>query len=465
MAKDKNNKPDKKPVTPAPASKKEEKGNKEPITVVQVGDLLDKAGTPNAQKSTLSPDATVMALNGLKTMVHDNPNAAEYYGMSDEAVQKINKFTLAGFATVLAIECATRKSEFAIRMLEKQPEAINAISEYTGVSIDVKALPAPKDGQVTIPSSAVKVTKEAKEKIKKEETMKKAAELDPTKIENEEQLRASLAVILSDMKEPRPYDRIAKVITFYLSYLTFQAEKSDNKDAELEKIKGMSTANLLKQITEVVGPVVYSLEGICRLLRESVDKTKSPVSAFCMFRNSSINPKTGVHIDDNLVADIVKILIVWSGDACVAQQKKLIAASEKIIAAKDPKKDVGVINAEKEKIAKYNANIEYFNNCSEYVTNPSFDLADKFIEAYDDDKHELYASVRRAGRNIFDTYYKGKDMTKANKEALMSNLKNHCGNIINMFRDPLSQSISYKSPAFVDMFPEEGEEKTEPEKK
>lgn len=454
---------DKKVQTPPPAPETKENKDKK-VNVVQMGDLLDKMGQ-QAGSTTLSPDATVMALNGLKSMVHDNPNAAEYYGMSSDAVKNINHFTLIGFATVLANEIEQKKSPFAIRMLASNTEALNTLADITGVRIDIKALPTPnKEGIVEVPSGTIKVSTEAKKKIKEEQKIAKDAILDPTKIENEEQLKASLVAILSDMKEPRPFDRINKAVTFYTSYLTFLAGKDEStKAAKLKEIESMSTADTLRKVAEIAGASVYSLDGICRLLRKTVTDTNSPVSAYCLFRNASINPKTGTTIDDALVADIVKILIIWSSEAGIAEENQKIAESNRV--SEKNKDNIGIVNAEKEKRERFEKNKEYYQSAIDIVSNPSMDLADKFEEAYDDDKHELHANVRRAGKNIFDTYYRGKNMNDVEKDLLKKNLKQYAGIILNMFRDPLSRSIEYTYGNLTEMFKPVTEEKPKEEKK
>ena len=38
------------------------------------------------KRASLSPDATVQALKGLKEMIHDNPNAAAYYNLSEDTI-------------------------------------------------------------------------------------------------------------------------------------------------------------------------------------------------------------------------------------------------------------------------------------------------------------------------------------------------------------------------------------------
>ena len=438
-----------KPATaPKQAPKAEPQKKKEPIKVIQTGEFLDKLQNKNNTPG-LSPDGIVTALNGLKGMIHDNPNAAEYYGLTKETVQGMNKLTVIGFATVLAIEVESGNSKFAIKMLENQPEAINALSEFTGVSINTKALPAPENGVVEVTSDKIITSKETKEKIKKEKEAKKDAVLNPTKIENDEMLQAALIHIISDLKEANPYDRVNKAISFYTSVLEFQASKAKDKDAKLAEIRATSRATLLRKIVEIAGPIAYSLEGIWKILRLTVRETKSPISAFCLFRNSSISAKTSNGADDNLIAEIVKILITWSCETAIAEEQKKIAESERV--KKKHEGNVGIVNAENEKIEKFNGFIKDFKDIIENVNNPNMEIADTLVDAYNDEKHENHALSHRIFDNICSTYYKNVDLSNVDKDILLKNVQQYAGIILNMFNDPLSQSKNYKEANLVDV--------------
>lgn len=437
----KNNR-DKKPTPKVEAAPTSNGKDKTTVEVLQTGDFMKKLTEGGTVTAGLSPDGTVMALNGLKSMIHDNPRAAEYYGLSDDQVKNFNKLTVAGFATVLAIEIVDGKSKFAQKMLANQIEAVNAISEYTGITIDKKLLPAPDEtGAIEVPSDNIKVSKEAEKKIKEEKKIVEKAIADPTKIENDEQLKASLVALLSDMKEARPYERIMKAIMFYNSYLTFQASKAENKDEAIAEVKKLSTVDLFSKITEIAGPHVYSLEGICKMLRATINKTGSIIPAFCLFRNASANPKTKVTPDDAIVADMLKVLISWSSKAGIEETNKRIATANRTIEKNQDK--VGVVNAQKALIEKLNSDLEYYNSFVAAVNDPTFEIADNYENVIDNKDHELYKKVKAAHDNILSTYYKDVDLNTVDVKTLNNNVKQYCGIITNLFRDPLTRSIAY----------------------
>lgn len=423
-------------------------------------------------KQGLSPDATVMALNGLKSMVHDNPNAAQYYNLSDEQVMKINQFTLAGFATVLAIEVESNKSPFAIKMLEKQPEAINAIADFTGVRINTKALPAPKaDGTVEVPSTAVEVTDEAKKKIAEEKKIENTnPTTNPAEIENEKQLAASLSNLLTKGQE-NVDARIKKVINFYRGYLTIQANKAENKEEALAKVKEMTRSQMLEEITNIVGNCPFALTGFGKLFRNHFIKSGTIISPFCMYRRTSAN--TGKDpIGDSFVADVVKILINWSCKSVIANAERTINEVDRIIKKNEKiiedNKDAGEVaiakaaiktwESQKEKqneiIADANSTLEKFNS-------PSLDEVDSLIENYNgtDDTTAEYKHAHLIVDNIVKTYYPDIDQTKVDKNAFLKNVQQRAGIIINMFRDPLSQSIAYSEANIVELTEKPAEEK------
>lgn len=421
---------------------------KDPVEVIQAGDLL-KAAKSGGQSVGLSPDATVMALNGLKTMVHDNPNAAEYYGLGEEGVKKINHFTLAGFATVLAIECMQNKSEFAIRMLAKQPEAINAIAEYTGVSIDPKYLPAPdKDGQIQVPKEAVKITAEAKKGIQEEiKAAEKETILDPTKIENEEQLKASLLKILvKGNGDPNLYAKVSTAINFYNAYLTMQAEKSENKDEALAALKEKSRADLFSEIAKLLGKCPFSISGMAKFMFDHTQRTKNPVVAFCTLRSASLNEKTGMpQIDDTLVADIVKVMIRWYADSEIETTNNIIAGFERDIKTleKDAKKNAKGIEDGNKKVENAKNHIAEVEAVVNYANVPSREIVDNFADDYKDSNREGYKFARMIGAKIMETYYPGIKAKEMEQENLVHNLQQYVGVIFNMFLPPLEKLVDF----------------------
>ena len=250
----------------AEAAASQQAAPQQKVEVIQTGDLLNAAKN-GGKNAGLSPDGVVTALNGIKSMVHDNPNAAEYYGIGENGVKMFNTFVLQGFATVLAIECMERKSKFAVSMLAKHPEALNAISEYTGITIDTNLLPAPKkDGTVEVPSEAVKVTKEAQKAIKEEqEIAKKKVVLDPTKIETEEQLKETLChILVKGTGNENFYEKVISAINFYESYCSVEASKKENKEELLAELKKKTKYDFLSEIASLLGKCTFTIGGMAK---------------------------------------------------------------------------------------------------------------------------------------------------------------------------------------------------------
>lgn len=420
------------------------------VEVIQTGDLMEKLKDVAGSKSTLSPDATVMALNGLKTMVHDNPNAAEYYGMSDESVKQINHFTLAGFATVLAIEVMQKKSPFAVTMLAKQPEAINAISQYTGVSIDTKYLPAPNEkGEIEVPSEAVQITEEAKKGLKEEqEAANRSVELDPTKIKDDEELRNSLLnILVKGNGVTNFYQKVLVAVNFYRTYLSKKAKDAGNEE-EYESIKKMGTCDILSAIAKFLGKCTFSIEGMAKYMYEQTERTKSPVVAFCQLRDANIkvNEDSGnTQVDDQNIADIVKVLIRWYADSEIKSANDSIAAQEKNIEVlkKDEKKNAkGIENSNKfiETIKKRISDIE---TVVTYVNVPSREVIDSFKNDYVDNKAEGFKIARMVGSKIAKSYYPNADLKNVKMDSLVHNLQQRMGIITNIFLPALNKISNY----------------------
>ena len=436
------------------------------VEVIQTGDLLNAARS-GGKKAGLSPDATVMALNGLKTMVHDNPNAAEYYGIGEEGVKKLNHFTLAGFATVLAIECAENKSPFAVAMLAKQPEAINAIQEYTGVSIDIKALPAPdENGEVKVPSSAIKVTKEAKEGIKQEqEIATKKVELDPTKIENDDQLKdALLHILVKGSGNVNFYAKVATAINFYESYLSVQANKSENKEEALKAIKDKTRAELFSEIAKLLGKCTFTINGMAKFMYEHTERTKNPVVAFCMFRDASLNENNGMpQIEDSLVADIVKVLIRWYADSEIQTTNEKIASYEKDLEKlkKDEKKNAKGIEEGKKVIENAKKHIEDIESVVTYANIPSRAIVDSFAKDYVDDSAEGYKFARMMGSKILNSYYPGVKASEIETENLVHNLQQYMGVIFNLFLPAMQRLSDFSEANITELKKKEAEQPAE----
>ena len=450
----------------APAVENTAPTQKPSVNVLQMSDL-EKVKSGNY--GGLSPDGVVNALTGIKSMVHDNPNACEYYDISQDTQKSLNKLVLTGLVATIAIEIVHGRTEFAYRMRGAQLEAIKEIAPQLGITLDEKLLPAavPAESTVEVHSSAIKVSAETKKKIKSQDkSISAKAPLDPTKIETEDQLKDALVTILANGVIAKYYDRITKACNFYSAYLKCKAQKSENKEEELKKINTMSVGDLAQAIADFLGNCPFALEGMSRIMRNTVQETKSPISAFILFNHTTKNDTTGEFEDPHTVAEITKVMVIWSAKSCIADKENDIKLYEKNIKALgvDKKKNVAGIKAEEARIKKAKDDIAYCNNIINYVINPSYDIVDKITTpAFDDDKDPDYALIRRIFRNVVKFYYKDVDTAKMDKECLLKNVQQRAGIIINLFRDPLAQNIAYSESNITDLIPakEDAEKKEE----
>lgn len=455
----------------AEAAASQQTAPQQKVEVIQTGDLLNAAKN-GGKNAGLSPDGVVTALNGIKSMVHDNPNAAEYYGIGENGVKMFNTFVLQGFATVLAIECMERKSKFAVSMLAKHPEALNAISEYTGITIDTNLLPAPKkDGTVEVPSEAVKVTKEAQKAIKEEqEIAKKKVVLDPTKIETEEQLKETLChILVKGTGSENFYEKVISAINFYESYCSVEASKKENKEELLAELKKKTKYDFLSEIASLLGKCTFTIGGMAKFMFDSTRDTKSPVVAFCTLRNASLNKKTGMpQIDDQLVADIVRVLIRWYADSEIIITKDYIAGAEKNIEVlnADAEKNKKAIEQGKKTIENAKNHILEIEKVVGYCNAPSRSVIDEFVANYSDNKSEGFKKARMIASKIMQTYYGEVDVKTVTQESVARNVQQYIGVISNMFLPPMDQMAEYSEANITELekvAPETKEEKSKNE--
>ena len=451
--------------------KAEQPAEKSRISVIQIGDL-DKLAQTRAL-SGLDPNHTVDLLKMMHETYRLDPAAAQKLNISQDDVDKINRITAIGQVAVLTNEIMIAQTPFAVAMRVTQLEAIKEVAPMLGVTIDTKALPAPKsDGTIELPSEAVKISKEAEKAAKEEQAAaQKEVITDPTKIENEEQLKDSLLKILvKGNGSENFYDKVATAINFYESYLSIQAAKKENKEEELAALKQKSRVDFLTDIAHLLGKCPFSIGGMAKFMYENAERTKSPVAAFCMLRNASLNKTTGMpQIDDTLIADIVKVLIRWYADSEIITSNEVLAGFEKNMAAlkKDEKKNAKAIEQGNQKIANVKKHLEQIETVVSYVNMPPREVIDAFSEDYVDSNREGYKMARMMGAKIIDTYYPGVKPKEIKQESLVHNLHQYMGIISNMFLPALEQMVDFSEANVSELekaepaeeAPAEGEEK------
>ena len=423
-------------AAPKTETRGQETANQSQISVIQLGDL-DKLAQTRAL-SGLDPNHTVDLLKMMHETYRLDPAAAQKLNISQDSVDKINRITAIGQVAILTNEIMIAQTPFAVAMRVTQLEAIKEVAPMLGVTIDTKALPAPKaDGTIELPSEAVKISREAQRAVKEEQAAAaEKVELDPTKIEKEEDLKKSLLnILVKGNGSENLYDKIVTAINFYEAYLGIQAGKSEDPEAARVALKGKTRADFLLDISHLLGKCTFTIGGIAKFMYENTERTQSPVVAFCTLRDASLNKKTGMpQIDDQAVADIVKVLVRWYADTEIATTNESIASMEKDleILKKDEKKNAKGIEAGKkviENAKKHAADVEAVVT---FVNMPSRDIIDNFPTNYTDNKAEGFKLARMIGSKIMKSYYGDTNVKAVKMDSLVHNLQQYMGVITNI---------------------------------
>lgn len=419
----------------------------------------------NPQTKGLTQGEKVAYLGALQT-----ERAFMMNNMEKPSQVMIDGLTMLAQATIVDIgigEIASGTSAVGVISVinEKNYGFFRDMAQEMGVALpEFKALPAPSEEQLkkagivgALPGAKMitiekkNVSKEAIEKKKEEIRATEKAVENPADVKNQDQLKASLTVLLSKpvadkdiMNKPDP--RVQRTINFYNGYLTIQANAAENKEEALKAVKEKSRIQLLEEISEIVGSCPFALNGIAKFLRNRALETGSPISAYTFYRRCAI--AKGDEVDDQYVADIVRTILIWSCKSTIAEFTKLLEKQEKTV-----KNEKGTAKTATEAAIRYNkTQIEEMNRIINEVSNPNFDCVDTLIEDYhSDEKSEKFALAHRIVDDVMKTYYPTVDRTKVDEDVMLKNVQQRAGIIVNMFRDPLSQSISYVESNLVEM--------------
>lgn len=405
--------------------------------IVEVIDATNLKNMVNTKPSaSLDANHQVDLLTGLKSYFKDDPGAVNVFGK--DVTDRVNKITAIGFISVLTNEVLFGKSDFAARMSVSQRNAVIELAPMVGVTIDEKLLPAPeKDGTAVITTNAVKVSKETEKLAKKEKKIVDSKPVtDPSKIENEEQLKNSLVYIFQDVKtEPRPAKRMERATEFLRSYQTIAASKleGDAKTSALDTIKKKTISELLDEIRKLVGECPFSAVGFAHFIYKTITETKSPVQAYCLLRNASANKTTGEVLKDETLVAVIRVLTKWNVEPKIEKYMKAIEKARRDF------KDEKMFDNYTKPIYE---NIEACRKIENIVLNPDLDFADNFIENYKNND----SKAKLAAKTIVGTFHKidGNSLNeREDKEELLRDAQQRIGIIINLFRDPLAQDIRY----------------------
>jgi hypothetical protein len=375
-----------------------------------------------------------------------DPDAEKHTGMPKKVIDEVNKINAAMQVSAIVCEVVLAKNPHTLILPAQLVDSMKLVANELGVTLKENLLPAPKaDGTVELPSEAIVVNKETKQAVKEEaKIINELPELNPQLIKDEEGLRKAAIYVLADTKtNVRPYNRITAAIDLYYSWLYFRAAD----EAAKEQLKEIPKVDLFRRLVKVLGTCPFSMEGISKILFTTTSRTKTPISAFCMLRNNSLDAATGrPTVDDHDIADIVRILVEWHAKSLIARDKESIeTCNDNIkVLSKNKKQNKAAIDKENDKIAAYREAIESYKDVVEIVSSPDGHFAEVFDEAYVDPKHEDFKTVRRLASEILKTYYGSDiDIKSVEMDSLKRAMKQYIGVILNMFREPGSQLIGY----------------------
>lgn len=371
------------------------------------------------------------------------------------------------------IACGTSAMGFIFSGNETAYKALQAAAMSLGVTLpEFKTLPAPSKKQLeeaglasvgdnakllTVTEENVSAdTKKAKKKEKKindeAASGKKEYLTDHTKIETDEQLKEALGFQLVNQKIISPLDRIVTTAQFYRSYLEAHAEKAADPKAELDKIHSFTLADLLQDISTMVPPS-FTAAGFGKLLCSRISDTKSVVPAFELLKRCGKKRSTGTfRFTDEETAAFVRVLVVWKASASIAE----LGAQIKRLTEKDAKKNA-------DEIAKANDAIKAEQALMSAVTNPSFDLADNFIAAYNNKENEMHESAVAVYRSVVETYYKDTEVPELEFESMLLNVQQHVGIDLNLFTEDMLKRDEYSEKNLIEIG-EKSEEKEDESK-
>lgn len=427
--------------------------NKEKPAVQKTVDFKNMMETMSLETARgLDPNHQVDLLNLAHDIYGKDPNATTRYKMKTETVEKINHIVAIGVAVAMARETLFAKNEFACLMNKAALEEINEMCREIGISVNTKMLPEPnKEGTIEVPSSAIEVSEETKKKLEEEESIRNTEVVeDPTKIENEEQLIVSLKHIL--VTRDNAYRKINDALNFYQAYQKIAANKAENKEEALKEINDKSRVQLLKEMAKLIGACPLVLNGVGRYMYNVTAQSKSPITAFCLFRNTTKNKKNGTYaLTDTEIADYVRTLIEWTQETKVSEEKKRIEdlKSSLEVLKKDEKKNAAGIDDVKVKIEAAERNIKHFGEILAYVLTPSAETLDSIITGYE---NKDTAAVRTF-KAISDSYYDEYNIKEMKTDIVRHNLAQYAGIITNLFRDPSAQLDQYSKSNLMQLEP------------
>lgn len=380
-------------------------------------------------KSSLDANHRVDLLHLADDIFRKDPDAERKFSL--EVRDGVNAIVAAGVVAAIADEAIYGNSTFsAVLNHTMYPQLIVAAKDM-GISLpNIKALPVDENGNVTVDSKEIKVSKEAKEKLTEEHAIEdEKPELDPVKVASmsEEDLKKALQYLLIvGPKKTNIKNTLVSIVDFMRTYRMTMADKAENAAEAKLKYDDYTVDQWLMDAFSYVKPT-FLLHGIGRGLITMASLDKSPISSFCILRKTLSDPETGQPVwDEQSIADAVKAIIYLVANNAIADEQKNLDALDK--KAKDYK-DVS---------EKYKNSIQHYKDILGYVTNPDPEIISSLIEKMDKDKDPV--AIKIYGR-IKDQYYP--NSARGGFKNMDYNIVQHAGIICNMFKPLADQDETY----------------------
>lgn len=444
----------------APAASHEQKPqvkNEKKNTTTEVAPVTVQNATV---VKNLSPDAKVAYITAIQKE-RDEIRAANADKVPQTFVDGLSMIAQATILDVAVGEIVSGTSGLGLIISRNEGNYAKfvAMAASLGVTLpSFKSLPAPTKEQLAqagysgidagqaalVVLDDKSVTKEAKKKKKAEKKIEAKTALDPTKIENDEQLKEQLTMCF--LGSEAPVLRVQKAINFYNTYLNFKAHKAENAEEEMKKVKDMSRIDMLREITSIVGECTFAMSGLAHFLNKTTNDTQSPISAFCAYKRAASAAGKQAEADDAFIADVVKILIIWSCTSKISELNNLIAACDENLKTlgKDKKANAAAIKTEQTFKQNHESEILGYQSIIDCVNQPNFDVVASLAENYNGDEGvNKTAIARRIVSNIIDTYYPGTKLADYEQSSLLKVAQQHAGIILNLFCNPLEQNAAY----------------------
>lgn len=380
-------------------------------------------------KSSLDANHRVDLLHLADDIFRKDPDAERKFSL--EVRDGVNAIVAAGVVAAIADEAVYGNSTFSAVLNHTMYPQLVVAAKDMGIALpNIKALPVDENGNVTVDSKEVKVSKEAKEKLTEEHAIEdEKPELDPVKVASmsEEDLKKALQYLLIvGPKKTNIKNTLVSVVDFMRTYRMTMADKAENAAEAKLKYDDYTVDQWLMDAFSYVKPT-FLLHGIGRGLITMASLDKSPISSFCILRKTLSDPETGQPVwDEQSIADAVKAIIYLVANNAIADEQKNLDALDK--KAKDYK-DVS---------EKYKNSIQHYKNILDYVTNPDPEIISSLIEKMDKDKDSV--AIKIYGR-IKDQYYP--NSARGGFKNMDYNIVQHAGIICNMFKPLADRDETY----------------------